>query len=159
MVPDRIVRELATREGEDHFFGVAVAGMGRFGRGLINQFGLMKTMRPAAFANRHPKNAVEALARSGFCLKGRTCADPDELDRPAELLDGIGAYTFYGMNDCAEVVWDRGLLPIGVAPGGRLRRAVKVDEPIRLDDGKLDRASVAWKLRQQQDRRSSRARA
>ncbi len=72
--------------------------------------------------------------------------------KPGDTLDSIGGYTFYGIIDKAEIVKEQTLLPVGIAPGGKLLRHVKADEPILLDAVEIDQNSRLWKLRQRQEK-------
>lgn len=56
-----------------------------------------------------------------------------DLD-PGEELDGVGGFTNYAViQDAAEVAEDR-LLPMGLTPGARMRRAVPKDGVLTFDD-------------------------
>ncbi len=71
--------------------------------------------------------------------------------RPGDVLDGIGGATFYGLIDRYEVAHEERLLPIGLAKGARLKRAVAADIPITYDDVELPASSVVLTLRQLQE--------
>ncbi|MCF8011067.1 MAG: hypothetical protein K9L17_09175 [Clostridiales bacterium] len=70
--------------------------------------------------------------------------------KAGEILDNIGGYTFYGLIDRAHIVKEQKLLPVAMAPGTRVIRSIKIDEPITLDDVEIDKTSTFWKLRKQQ---------
>jgi len=53
------------------------------------------------------------------------------------------------------VVAERNLLPIGIAEGCRLKKAISKDQVITLDDVELPKDNKAVQLRQQQNDRFS----
>ncbi|MEM7228594.1 MAG: NAD(P)-dependent oxidoreductase [Planctomycetota bacterium] len=67
---------------------------------------------------------------------------------PGDVLDGIGGYTCYGEIDTAENA--RGLMPIGLAHGVRVTRAIPRDTPIPLDAVDLDEDSRLVQLWREQ---------
>src|SRR5215467_2915169 len=67
-----------------------------------------------------------------------------------EELDGIGGYCCYGLIDNIENTRQNGALPIGLAAGARLTRAVAQDEPIRETDVVLPSGRLVDKLRAEQ---------
>ncbi len=71
--------------------------------------------------------------------------------KPGERLDAFGGYMFYGAMDRAEMARKANALPVGLAPGAEVVRAVKTGENVTWDDVKLDEASTVVKLRRQQD--------
>jgi predicted homoserine dehydrogenase-like protein len=54
--------------------------------------------------------------------------------KAGEVLDGIGAYMTYGVCENSEVVKEEGLLPMGLAEGCMLKKDVKKDSAIKMDD-------------------------
>lgn len=68
-----------------------------------------------------------------------------------ERLDTFGGYTSYGVIERAEIAHQLNALPVGLAPGARLRRPVAVGAVITWDDVELDESSTLVKLRRQQD--------
>ena len=64
-----------------------------------------------------------------------------------EELDGEGGYTVYGRVVPSARAAEQGLLPIGLAHGVRLKRAVAADAMLTLDDVELDRGTLAFELR------------
>ena len=64
------------------------------------------------------------------------------------MLDGEGGFTIYGGVRPAALSVANNYLPLGLANHVELLRPVKKDQPIRLDDVKLDTTSAAYKLRQ-----------
>jgi predicted homoserine dehydrogenase-like protein len=67
-----------------------------------------------------------------------------------EELDGIGGYTCYGLIDNLDNTRRDNALPIGLAAGARLTRAVAQDEPIRDADVVLPAGRLVDKLRAEQ---------
>lgn len=72
--------------------------------------------------------------------------------QPGERLDDFGGYTFYGVMDEAQVVHALNALPVGLAPGARMVRAVLAGRVLQWDDAQLDESSTVVKLRRQQDK-------
>ena len=70
--------------------------------------------------------------------------------RPGETLDGIGGFNQYGQLEVAAKA--RGLLPIGLAEGVRLKREIKQDHPIPIDAVELDESSLLVKLWREQEK-------
>ncbi len=71
--------------------------------------------------------------------------------KPGERLDDFGGYTFYGCNDRAEVARSLNALPVGLAPGAVMKRAVSAGSIITWDDVQLDEGQIVVQLRQRQD--------
>ncbi|RME82039.1 MAG: NAD(P)-dependent oxidoreductase [Caldilineae bacterium] len=69
-----------------------------------------------------------------------------------EQLDDFGGYTFHGVIERAEIAGSLNALPVGLAPGARLTRAVARGQIITWDDVSLDETSTVVKLRRRQDR-------
>lgn len=69
-----------------------------------------------------------------------------------EILDQLGGYKTYGVAESYALSRAQRLLPIGLAEGCRLKRAIPADAPIRYDDVELP-DSFARKLRLEQDER------
>ena len=72
-----------------------------------------------------------------------------------QTLDGIGFYMTYGLAENAEVVRADGLLPMGLAEGCRLKRAVPKDQVLRYSDVEVPPGRLADRLREEQDIRFS----
>ena len=68
-----------------------------------------------------------------------------------EALDGGGGYTVVGQCEKASVARREGLLPLGLAEGAVVRRAVSKGEAIRYEDVKLNEDSFVLKMRRLQD--------
>jgi predicted homoserine dehydrogenase-like protein len=71
--------------------------------------------------------------------------------QPGDRLDDFGGYTFYGLMDRAEQVRGLDALPVGLAVGAQVARAVPAGQVVTWDDVKLDEDSSVVKLRRQQD--------
>ena len=72
-------------------------------------------------------------------------------DLPAgHLLDGLGGYDSYGEAETAMVTAREDLLPMGVAEGCRLRRAVALGDPLRYADVELPEGRLIDRLRREQ---------
>ncbi|MDL2344572.1 SAF domain-containing protein [Deinococcus sp. MIMF12] len=69
-----------------------------------------------------------------------------------ETIDGLGGYLTYGQCENADVVAAERLLPMGLAEGCRLRRAVPRDAVLTYDDVELPGGRLAVRLRAEQDR-------
>ncbi len=69
-----------------------------------------------------------------------------------EVLDGMGYYMTYGEAENADVVARENLLPIGLAEGCRLKRAIAKDEVIHYADVELPEGRLCDELRAEQDR-------
>ncbi len=71
--------------------------------------------------------------------------------KAGSTLDGIGGYTLYGQCENASVAQREGLLPLGLAEGGRLIRSVPQDQVLSYDDVELPADRLCDELRRQQD--------
>jgi predicted homoserine dehydrogenase-like protein len=69
---------------------------------------------------------------------------------PGDELDGIGGTTFYSLIDTYETAKEECLLPIGLAKGAKMIRAVKMDTPITCEDVEI-RPSTIYSLHQLQE--------
>lgn len=69
-----------------------------------------------------------------------------------ETIDGLGGYLTYGQCENADVTAGERLLPMGLAEGCRLRRAVPRDAVLTYDDVELPGGRLAVRLRAEQDR-------
>ena len=70
---------------------------------------------------------------------------------PGELLDDFGGYTFHGVMDRAAEAMRSASLPVGLAPGAKIKRKVWKGKVITWDDVELDEGSQVVKLRRMQD--------
>jgi predicted homoserine dehydrogenase-like protein len=66
------------------------------------------------------------------------------------VLDGLGGYDTYGEAERADVTAIEQLLPMGVAVGCRLRRALRRDEVVGYSDVDLPAGRVVDALRAEQ---------
>ena len=71
--------------------------------------------------------------------------------RAGEELDGFGHYMTYGQCENADVVQRERLLPMGVAPGCRLRCNIAKDEVLRYADVELPAGRLIDRLRDEQE--------
>jgi len=71
--------------------------------------------------------------------------------RPGEWLDDLGGYTYYGVIDRAEAAREANALPVGLAAGAVVARAVAEGDLVTWDDVSLDEESTLVRLRRQQD--------
>jgi predicted homoserine dehydrogenase-like protein len=71
--------------------------------------------------------------------------------KAGETLDEFGGYTFYGTIELAETARSLNALPVGLAPGARLKNDIPQGAEIRWEDVLLDEHSTVVRLRRQQD--------
>jgi predicted homoserine dehydrogenase-like protein len=71
--------------------------------------------------------------------------------KAGEVLDGEGGYTVYGRLMPAAASLTVGALPIGLAHGVKLLRAVKQDQVVRFDDVAIDGSSLAVRTRREME--------
>jgi predicted homoserine dehydrogenase-like protein len=69
-----------------------------------------------------------------------------------ELLDGEGGYTVVGRLMPAADSLKQGCLPLGLAHGWKMLKAVKAGQPLRWSDVASDSSSVAVKLRREMEK-------
>ena len=69
-----------------------------------------------------------------------------------QVLDGIGGFHCFGMVDNAEIAQEENYLPMSLAEGCRLRRAVTRDEIISYADVELPKDRLCDRLRDEQNR-------
>jgi predicted homoserine dehydrogenase-like protein len=70
--------------------------------------------------------------------------------RAGETLDDLGHFMTYGVAENADAVASANLLPIGIAPGCRLKRDLKRDEILTYDAVELPSGRLCDRLRQEQ---------
>jgi predicted homoserine dehydrogenase-like protein len=70
---------------------------------------------------------------------------------PGAVLDGLGGYMTYGQCENADVVFKERLLPMGLAEGCQLRRAVRQDQVLQYQDVELPAPRAVDQLRVEQD--------
>ena len=68
-----------------------------------------------------------------------------------EELDGIGGFTCYGMIENSDVCQAQNLLPMGLAEGCRLKKAVPRDQAITYHDVEVPEGRLCDKLRAEQN--------
>lgn len=68
------------------------------------------------------------------------------------VLDGLGGFLTYGLCENYGASRAENLLPMGIAAGARMRRRVPKDQVLTYDDVDLPAASLACRLRAEQDR-------
>ncbi len=68
-----------------------------------------------------------------------------------ERLDGEGGYTVYGKLVTAAASRELGALPLGLAHGVTLKRAIAAHQPVRWDDVAFDAADEAVKFRREME--------
>lgn len=73
--------------------------------------------------------------------------------RAGQILDGIGAYTVYGLAENHDVVEQEGLLPMGLAEGCRLRYDVSRDAVVTYANVELPEGRLSDRLRSEQTER------
>jgi predicted homoserine dehydrogenase-like protein len=72
--------------------------------------------------------------------------------KAGELLDGEGGFTVWGRQMPAQHSLARGCLPIGLANGVRLKRAIAAGEILRWDDADVDKSAEAVRVRREMER-------
>ena len=72
--------------------------------------------------------------------------------KPGELLDGEGGYTVWGKLLPAATSTKMGGLPLGLAHGVKLLRAVRQGQSLSWDDVAMDTGSNAYKTRREMER-------
>ena len=67
-----------------------------------------------------------------------------------EKIDGIGGYTVYGLIEKRDISSSTGMLPIGLAEGATLKRSIRKDEILTLDDVEIPNKLVydLWRIQQ-----------
>ncbi|MGH3030886.1 MAG: NAD(P)H-dependent oxidoreductase [Gaiellaceae bacterium] len=74
-----------------------------------------------------------------------------------KTLDRIGGYDTYGVCENADVAFEAGLLPLGVAKGARLLRDVRRDDVLAYADVELPSGRLVDRLRAEQGERFAEA--
>jgi len=70
---------------------------------------------------------------------------------PGEIIDGLGGFTVYGMLESAATARDGRHLPLGLAPGATVKKAVSMGQPVTYDDIDVDESLMIVHLRRLQD--------
>ena len=68
-----------------------------------------------------------------------------------EVLDGIGGFHCYGMTENYDMSSTENLLPMSLAQGCRLKRAIKKDTVLHYDDVVVPEGRLVDQLRSEQD--------
>ena len=84
---------------------------------------------------------------------GDVAATAKRVLAAGETLDGEGGFTVYGKLLPARASLERGALPIGLAHGVRLKRAVAADEVVAWDDVEIDPNGKAVEARREMEAR------
>jgi predicted homoserine dehydrogenase-like protein len=71
--------------------------------------------------------------------------------KAGDMLDGLGGYKTYGLCENADLTHAKGLLPIGLAEGCRLKRDIAKDQVITYDDVEIPAGRLVDELRAEQD--------
>lgn len=71
--------------------------------------------------------------------------------KAGEVIDGLGGFCVYGLIERADVARQQDLLPLGLAPGGRLKNDVPQGVPLTYADVELDNSLTILHLRRLQD--------
>ena len=93
--------------------------------------------------------AEAALAPAGAPVVEAVAAAKRNL-RAGEQLDDLGHFMTYGVAENAETAASADLLPIGIAPGCRLKRDLNRDDILTYDDVELPAGRLCDRLRQEQ---------
>ena len=68
-----------------------------------------------------------------------------------QVLDGIGHYMTYGQAENADIAYDDGLLPLGLAEGCRLKQDIAKDKVLTYGDVELPAVRLCYRLRAEQN--------
>lgn len=71
--------------------------------------------------------------------------------KAGETIDGLGGYMTYGLCENYETSINENLLPIGLAEGCRLKKAISKDSVLTYDDVALPEGRLCDKLRREQN--------
>jgi len=69
-----------------------------------------------------------------------------------QILDSVGGFDYYGQIDAAEVVQQENLLPVALAQGCRLKRALAKDALITYRDVEVPAGRLCDRIRAEQDK-------
>jgi hypothetical protein len=86
------------------------------------------------------------------CWNGDVVATAKRDLKAGELLDGEGGYTVYGKLMPATDSLAVGGLPLGLAHGVKLKRAVKAGQPVSWSDVAFDAGNEAVKFRREMEK-------
>jgi predicted homoserine dehydrogenase-like protein len=68
-----------------------------------------------------------------------------------QTLDGIGHYMTYGLCENSDIVYARGLLPMGLVEGCRLKKNIPQDQVLTINDVEIPGGRLCDRLRAEQD--------
>jgi predicted homoserine dehydrogenase-like protein len=71
--------------------------------------------------------------------------------KAGDILDGIGGFTCYGTLENHSLVSSEGLLPMGLAEGGKVLRDISKDEALTFESVELPPGRLCDRLRMEQD--------
>ena len=117
--------------------------------GLFRPYHLACVEVPMSMAKAIVTGRPTGELATGPCAELITVAKRDLV--AGEELDGGGGYTVYGLSERVDVARSQRLLPFGFAYSGRVKRTIKMDEPLGWDDVEVDTTSFLYELRSQQD--------
>lgn len=99
--------------------------------------------------------SVASVALRGEATGAATCWNADVVAtakralKAGEMLDGEGGYTVWGKLQPASASVASGCLPLGLAHGVKLRRAVPEGQMLTWDDVDIDTGTAAYRLRRE----------
>ncbi|HEY7943040.1 MAG: NAD(P)H-dependent oxidoreductase [Burkholderiales bacterium] len=102
--------------------------------------------------------SVASVGLRGEATGAATCFNADAVAtakrdlRGGEMLDGEGGYTVWGKLLPAQTSLASGALPLGLAHGVKLLRAVRQGELLRWSDVAIDESLVAYRARREMER-------
>ena len=68
-----------------------------------------------------------------------------------DSIDGLGGFSVYGMIERADTAHRSDMLPLGLAPGARVRKPIEVGQTLTYSDVELDDTSMIVHLRRLQE--------
>jgi predicted homoserine dehydrogenase-like protein len=71
--------------------------------------------------------------------------------QPGDTVDGLGGFSVYGIIERADAAHGADMLPLGLAPGSRVRKPIDVGQTLTYSDVELDEGSMIVHLRRLQD--------
>ncbi len=66
--------------------------------------------------------------------------------KPGDILDNIGGYSFYGQIEKEHIIREQGLLPVALAPGVRIVKHKKQNDPVTIKDVEIDTDSLLYRF-------------
>ncbi len=155
-----IYRELGKLEEEGKHITIGMSGAGWMGSGFIAQMRHVPGMRVAVLADEDTKKAYSVFTGSGVEEE-----DVVQTDSPGRAADAVRTGKCVVTGDYTLAAGKKGVLytvssgderklnalPVGLAPGARMKRDVWKDKLITWDDVELDESSILVRLRRMQD--------